>query len=82
MTVLREYTAALYALLQGDTVTTHGRYVHLDEVALDWPPAVVPPLLVGGIRSRPVSLAGELADGLIIPGESAWMTCAPLRMPR
>jgi len=68
MTLLREYTAALYALLQGDTVTTHGRYVHLDQVALDWPPAVVPPLLVGGIRPRTVALAGELADGLIIPG--------------
>jgi len=68
MTLLREYTTALYALLHGDTVTTHGRYVHLDEVALDWPPAVVPPLLVGGIRPRTVSLAGELADGLIIPG--------------
>jgi len=68
MTLLREYTTALYALLHGDTVTTHGRYVHLDEVALDWPPSVVPPLLVGGIRPRTVSLAGELADGLIIPG--------------
>ena len=68
MTLLREYTAALYALLQGDTVTTRGRYVHLDQVALDWPPAVVPPLLVGGIRPRTVTLAGELADGLIIPG--------------
>ncbi len=68
MTLLREYTTALYALLQGDTVTTHGRYVHLDQVALDWPPAVVPPLLVGGIRPRTVALAGELADGLIIPG--------------
>src|SRR5580693_3478513 len=68
MTLLREYTAALYALLQGDTVTTHGRYVHLDQVALDWPPTVVPPLLVGGIRPRTVSLAGELANGVIIPG--------------
>ena len=68
MTLLREYTIALCALLHGDTVTTHGRYVHLDEVALDWPPAVVPPLLVGGIRPRTVSLACELADGLIIPG--------------
>ena len=68
MTLLREYTAALYALLHGETVTTHGRYVHLDAVALDWPPAVVPPLLVGGIRPRTVSLAGELADGVIIPG--------------
>ena len=68
LTLLREYTTALYALLQGDTVTTHGRYVHLDQVALDWPPTVVPPLLVGGIRPRTVALAGELADGLIIPG--------------
>jgi len=67
MTLLREYTAALSALLHGETVTTHGRYVHLDEVALDWPPAAVPPLLVGGIRPRTVSLAGELADGVIIP---------------
>ncbi|HWN62438.1 MAG TPA: LLM class flavin-dependent oxidoreductase [Streptosporangiaceae bacterium] len=68
MTLLREYTAALYALLHGETVTTNGRYVHLDNVALDWPPAVVPPLLVGGIRPRTVALAGELADGVIIPG--------------
>jgi alkanesulfonate monooxygenase SsuD/methylene tetrahydromethanopterin reductase-like flavin-dependent oxidoreductase (luciferase family) len=68
MTLLREYTAALSALLHGETVTTHGRYVHLDDVTLEWPPAVVPPLLVGGIRPRTVSLAGELADGVIIPG--------------
>src|ERR1700719_3599877 len=68
MTLLREYTAALYALLHGQTLTTHGRYVHLDNVALDWPPVVVPPLLVGGIRPRTVALAGELANGVIIPG--------------
>ncbi len=68
LTLLREYTAALRALLHGDTVTTDGRYVRLDRVTLDWPPAVVPPLLVGGIRPRTVSLAGELADGLILPG--------------
>jgi len=68
MTLLREYTVALHALLRGETVTTHGRYVRLDNVALDWPPAVVPPLLVGGVRPRTVALAGELADGVIIPG--------------
>jgi alkanesulfonate monooxygenase SsuD/methylene tetrahydromethanopterin reductase-like flavin-dependent oxidoreductase (luciferase family) len=68
MTLLREYTSALYALLHGETVTTYGRYVHLDGVALDWPPLVAPPLLVGGIRPRTVSLAGELSDGVIIPG--------------
>ena len=68
MTLLREYTTALYALLHGETVTTRGRYVNLDAVALDWPPTVPPPLLVGGIRPRTLSLAGELADGVIIPG--------------
>jgi alkanesulfonate monooxygenase SsuD/methylene tetrahydromethanopterin reductase-like flavin-dependent oxidoreductase (luciferase family) len=68
LTLLREYTDALQALLHGHTVTIHGRYVHLDGVALDWPPEVAPPLLVGGIRPRTVSLAGELADGLILPG--------------
>jgi alkanesulfonate monooxygenase SsuD/methylene tetrahydromethanopterin reductase-like flavin-dependent oxidoreductase (luciferase family) len=68
MTLLREYTTALYALLHGEAVTTRGRYVNLDDVTLDWPPAVPPPLLVGGIRPRTVSLAGELGDGVIIPG--------------
>jgi alkanesulfonate monooxygenase SsuD/methylene tetrahydromethanopterin reductase-like flavin-dependent oxidoreductase (luciferase family) len=66
LTLLREYTAALSALLRGETVTVHGRYVQLADVALDWPPAVVPPLLVGGVRPRTVALAGELADGVII----------------
>ncbi len=68
MTLLREYTVALHTLLRGETVTSHGRYVHLDGVGLDWPPVVVPPLLVGGIRPRTVGLAGEVADGLILPG--------------
>jgi alkanesulfonate monooxygenase SsuD/methylene tetrahydromethanopterin reductase-like flavin-dependent oxidoreductase (luciferase family) len=66
LTLLREYTAALSALLHGEAVTADGRYVHLAEVALDWPPIVVPPLLVGGVRPRTVALAGELADGVII----------------
>jgi alkanesulfonate monooxygenase SsuD/methylene tetrahydromethanopterin reductase-like flavin-dependent oxidoreductase (luciferase family) len=68
MTLLREYTTALSALLRGERVTTDGQYVRLDDVALDFPPLIIPPLLVGGIRPRTVSLAGELADGLILPG--------------
>jgi len=53
-------------LLHGKTVTTSGRYVSLDDVSLDWPPAVPPPLLVGGVKPRTVALAGDLADGVII----------------
>jgi alkanesulfonate monooxygenase SsuD/methylene tetrahydromethanopterin reductase-like flavin-dependent oxidoreductase (luciferase family) len=66
LTLLREYATALYALLHGETVTTRGRYVRLDGVRLDWPPAVPPPLLVGGVKPRTVALAGELADGVIV----------------
>ncbi len=68
MTLLREYTTALSALLRGERVTTRGQYVRLDDVALDFPPLVMPSLLIGGIRPRTVSLAGELADGVIMPG--------------
>lgn len=70
VTLLREYTAALCALLHGEQVTASGRYVQLDQVMLDWPPTVPPPLLVGAIRPRTVALAGEFADGLILTGET------------
>ena len=49
MTLLREYATALRALLHGEQVTTSGRYVRLDGVALDWPPSPPPPLLVGAM---------------------------------
>src|SRR5580658_3595213 len=68
MTLLREYTTALSALLRGEHVTTSGRYVRLYDVALDYPPQAAPPLLIGGVGPRTVALAGELADGLILPG--------------
>jgi alkanesulfonate monooxygenase SsuD/methylene tetrahydromethanopterin reductase-like flavin-dependent oxidoreductase (luciferase family) len=70
MTLLREYTVALRALLAGSTVTTSGRYVQLTDVTLDWAPVAAPPLLVGGVRERTVSLAGELGDGVILTGET------------
>lgn len=76
MTLLREYTSALRALLAGETVTCAGRYVQLHDVALDWPPAEPPPLLVGAVRERTMALAGELGDGAILTGET---TVAALR---
>jgi alkanesulfonate monooxygenase SsuD/methylene tetrahydromethanopterin reductase-like flavin-dependent oxidoreductase (luciferase family) len=66
MTLLREYTAAVRALLAGEHVTTAGRYVSLDAVALDWPPSTPPPVLVGARGPKTVRLAGELADGLLL----------------
>ncbi|OLT43283.1 oxidoreductase [Serinicoccus sp. CNJ-927] len=66
MTLLREYVGALRSLLAGEEVTANGRYVHLDAVALDWPPEEVPPVLVGAYRPRTLALAGELGDGVVV----------------
>jgi len=66
MTLLREYTMALRALLGGERVSTAGRYVTLDSVALDWPPSPVPPVLAGAAGPRTLRLAGEIADGTIL----------------
>lgn len=66
MTLLREWVTAVRALLAGDTVTTAGSYVHLSGVALDWPPAVVPPLLLGARGPRTIALAGECSDGMVL----------------
>ncbi|MGI8677546.1 MAG: LLM class flavin-dependent oxidoreductase [Jatrophihabitans sp.] len=68
MTLLREYATALRALLHGETVSAHGRYVQLDSVALDWPPKSAPPLLVGAVREKTLELAGRVGDGVILTG--------------
>jgi alkanesulfonate monooxygenase SsuD/methylene tetrahydromethanopterin reductase-like flavin-dependent oxidoreductase (luciferase family) len=66
MTLLREWVTATRSLLRGDTVTVSGQYVRLSDVVLDWPPATVPPLLVGARGPKTLALAGELADGLVL----------------
>ncbi len=68
LTLLREHVAALRSLLAGERVSVDGRYVKLDDVALDWPPAKPPELLVGAIGERTLKLSGELADGTILTG--------------
>jgi alkanesulfonate monooxygenase SsuD/methylene tetrahydromethanopterin reductase-like flavin-dependent oxidoreductase (luciferase family) len=68
LTLLREYVDALRALLRGEQVTVAGRYVRLDAVALDWPPASPPAVLVGAEGPRSLRLAGEVADGTILTG--------------
>jgi alkanesulfonate monooxygenase SsuD/methylene tetrahydromethanopterin reductase-like flavin-dependent oxidoreductase (luciferase family) len=66
LTLLREWVTAVRALLHGQTVTASGQYVRLAEVALDWPPQAVPPLLVGARGPRTLALAGEVADGVVL----------------
>jgi alkanesulfonate monooxygenase SsuD/methylene tetrahydromethanopterin reductase-like flavin-dependent oxidoreductase (luciferase family) len=66
LTLLREWVSAVRALLHGEAVNVSGRYVRLDRVALDWPPEVVPPLLVGARGPQTLALAGAVADGLVL----------------
>lgn len=65
MTLLREYATALRRLLSGDQVSVQGRYVRLDEVRLDWPPAA-PILTMGGLGPKTLRLSAELADGILL----------------
>ncbi|HVX44140.1 MAG TPA: LLM class flavin-dependent oxidoreductase [Mycobacteriales bacterium] len=66
VTLLREYVLALRSLLRGERVSAEGRYVRLDGVALDWPPADTPPVLVGAVGPRTLRLSGEIADGTLM----------------
>ncbi|MFE3035465.1 LLM class flavin-dependent oxidoreductase [Streptomyces canus] len=66
LTLLREHLLALRALLAGERVTTRGRYVSLDDVALDWPPDGPVEVLTGATGPRTLRLAGEAADGTVL----------------
>src|SRR6516164_4243377 len=79
LTLLREYLDALRALLRGERVTVHGRYVHLDDVALGWPPATAPAILATATGPRTLRLSGELADGTVLDSST---TPARLRSAR
>jgi len=71
VTLLREYLTALRALLRGERVSTDGRYVRLDAVALDWPPEPAPAILAGAVGPRTLRLSGEHADGTILTASTA-----------
>lgn len=66
VTLLREYASALRRLLDGETVSVDGRYVHLDAVALGWPPQARLPLMIGGSGPVTLALAAELGDGVLL----------------
>ncbi|GAB4588091.1 LLM class flavin-dependent oxidoreductase [Nocardia sp. IFM 10818] len=66
LTLLREYLDALRGLLAGDRITVKGRYIQLDDVALDYPPASAPAILSAAGGPRTLSLVGAAADGVIL----------------
>lgn len=66
LALLEETVGATRALLAGEEVHADGRYVRLDGVRLDHPPAEPPPLYVGVRRARSLAVSGRVADGTIL----------------
>ncbi|MBN9100044.1 MULTISPECIES: LLM class flavin-dependent oxidoreductase [unclassified Pseudonocardia] len=63
-----------------------GSYVRLRDVTLDWPPSVVPPVLVGARGPRTIRLAAERGDGVILdtgtPADAVRASCADIAEAR
>jgi len=66
LTLLRETIHAVRGLLAGETITVNGRYVRLENVALQFPPAQVPLVSAGVVGPKSLRLSGEIADGTIL----------------
>lgn len=66
LTLMREYVTALRALLAGEELTVDGRYVRLDGVQLDWPPAAPVAVHAAGEGPKTIALTGEVADGTVL----------------
>ncbi|MFF0107179.1 LLM class flavin-dependent oxidoreductase [Streptomyces hirsutus] len=71
VTLLREHLVALRALLRGERLTVDGRYVTLDDVALDWPPEGEVEVLAGATGPRTLRLTGEVADGTVLTASTS-----------
>ncbi|MFI9807194.1 LLM class flavin-dependent oxidoreductase [Streptomyces sp. NPDC052301] len=71
LTLLGEHLDALRALLRGERLTVRGRYVCLDDVALDWPPEGPAPVLAGATGPRTLRLSGARADGTVLTASTS-----------
>ena len=66
LTLLAEYLQALRGLLNGERLTTAGRYVKLDDVQLGLPPRTAPPVFSAAAGPRTLRVSGQFADGTIL----------------
>ncbi|WP_127793225.1 LLM class flavin-dependent oxidoreductase [Agromyces sp. LHK192] len=66
LTLLRETTLTLRALLAGEPAPDGGRYIEASGLVLDERPERVPPILLGVRGPRSLELAGEVADGVVL----------------
>ena len=66
LTTLEEAITIVRRLLQGDTVTFDGTEFSMRDVALDAPPPDPPPVLAGVRGPKSLTLAGRVADGVVL----------------
>ncbi len=66
LTTLDETISVVRRLLTGEKVTFAGRQVTLDQVQLDQPPSIVPPVVAGVQQAKSLGVAGRVADGMIL----------------
>jgi alkanesulfonate monooxygenase SsuD/methylene tetrahydromethanopterin reductase-like flavin-dependent oxidoreductase (luciferase family) len=66
LTTLDEAITIVRRLLHGEAVTFDGSVFTMRDVALDAPPAEVPPVLAGVRGPRSLAVAGRVADGVVL----------------
>ncbi len=71
LAALEETTTTVRRLLGGESVSFEGQHVNLDNVLLEYPPEVVPPLYLGVRGPKSLQLSGRVAEGTILAEYSA-----------
>lgn len=66
LAALEEVTMTVREMISGESVSFHGRQVHLDEVELVHPPEQIPPISLGVRGPKSLALSGRVADGTIL----------------
>ncbi|MEO3780413.1 LLM class flavin-dependent oxidoreductase [Micromonospora sp. B11E3] len=84
LSALGEHLDAVRRLLAGEEVTVRGRYVRLDQVALEFPPRQPPPVIAGVRGPRSLEVAGRYADGTLLaePVTPAYLAAARASIER
>jgi alkanesulfonate monooxygenase SsuD/methylene tetrahydromethanopterin reductase-like flavin-dependent oxidoreductase (luciferase family) len=68
---MTETVISVRRLLNGEKVTLHSDWIHLDGVQMSVTPTIKPPLYIGAIREKTLTLAGREAEGTLLTGMSS-----------
>jgi alkanesulfonate monooxygenase SsuD/methylene tetrahydromethanopterin reductase-like flavin-dependent oxidoreductase (luciferase family) len=74
---LEEVTLVVRKLLSGEHIDFRGQHIHVEQAKLVHPPAEIPPISLGVIGPKSLTLSGKVADGTILseysnPAYIAW----------